>query len=116
MNLEKCLIRNGFNEWLISLDVAPYPSMFFNIPKFIQNAYIRKWLKDQHNIIIQPHYDEISSISCDIKPTLKLFKINDEIGSCILINQHTSNREFDSDESALEFGIIESLNFIEKSS
>lgn len=48
--MKEQLIKSGFNEWLQSLDLAPYPTMFWDVPKFIQLSYIQKYLREVHDI------------------------------------------------------------------
>lgn len=55
--MKETLIKIGFNEWLQSLESAPYPVMFWDIPKFIQSAYIQKYLREVHDIYVESFHD-----------------------------------------------------------
>lgn len=47
--MKEQLTKLGFLDWLQSLeDPAPYPVMFFEVPKFIQQSYIQRWLREVH--------------------------------------------------------------------
>lgn len=46
--MKEKLIKLGFNEWLNTLNIAPYPIMFWDIPEIVKNAYIHKFLIDRH--------------------------------------------------------------------
>ena len=48
--MKELLDKLKFNDWLRSEETAPYPSMFYDIPVFIQLEYIKKWLREVHKI------------------------------------------------------------------
>lgn len=53
------LIQLGFEKWLQSLDVAPYPVIFWDVPKFIQQTYVQKWLREEYNLRLWISYEVI---------------------------------------------------------
>lgn len=53
--MKEQLIELGFEKWLQSLYVAPYPVIFWDVPKFIQQAYIQKWLREVHKTDVNPN-------------------------------------------------------------
>jgi hypothetical protein len=56
--MQGTLKKLKFDDWLLSLDVAPYPSMFWDIPKFIRNSYIQKWLRDVKKLDVSLHLNQ----------------------------------------------------------
>ena len=58
---DKC--KSDFEKWLDKQDVAPYKSMFYDIPKIVQISYLVEWFDVVGlNIYIKPrfHYGGLS--------------------------------------------------------
>lgn len=100
------LIQSGFNEWLMSLELAPYPFIFWDMPMFVQMSYIQKWLREIHNVNnlnIYPIYHN------DI-----LFGYGYWRGILGMSNLYLFNKQplFPTYEEALETGLQEALKLI----
>jgi len=48
--MKEKLIKLGFEKWLAEQELAPYTAMFWDIPKFIQLAYIQKFIREYCSI------------------------------------------------------------------
>ena len=56
--MKEQLTKLGFNDWLLTLELAPYPVMFWDTPKFIQLNYIKKWLRDKYHTEVFPDRED----------------------------------------------------------
>lgn len=88
---------------------SDYKDRFYSAPT---QSLLQKWLREVHNIIVQPKYEHILSCSCDIDCRLELFRINNDRGSCSPIHTQYINTGFDTYEQALEAGLQEALKLI----
>jgi len=48
--MKEKLIKLGFEKWLAEQELAPYTVMFWDVPKFIQLAYVQKFLREFRKI------------------------------------------------------------------
>ncbi len=105
--MKDLLDKLKFNDWLRNEETAPYPSMFYDIPMFIQMSYIQKWLREVHGIYIQVlPAEQRSTFECEI---IKKPKEYDEILDSFWIS---NSGNFLSYQKALEAGIKEALKLI----
>lgn len=109
--MQEILIKKGFLKWLESLDVAPYPAIFFDIPKSVQYSYIQKWLRDIHGIDLhilrnKPGYNEYK---------VEIYKVSSSTHDYIhfWIKDGEYIKWFLTYEEALEAGLQEALKLIE---
>lgn len=99
--MKERLIELQFEKWLLTLDLAPYPVIFWDTPEFIQHAYIQKWLREIYKINI---------LICPLKSQLywwTLYK-EDEPDSI----DDATNTYFETYEKALKPAIQEALKLI----
>lgn len=107
--MKEKLIKLGFEKWLGEQELAPYPVMFWDIPKFIQLAYIQKFLRENRNMITEvvALYGESQlplSFNNLQKPISYFYWDYYDIDFCA-----ESAKQFENFEDALEAGIIRAL-------
>lgn len=107
--MKDILIKLGFNEWLVTLEIAPYPVMFWDVPKFIQLIYIQKWFREVHNIHIFISSKTIKEDKIIYIPHGRT--IPDTIKNKLVVDI-IQYKSFDKYEEALEFALQESLKLI----
>lgn len=110
--MKEKLIELKFLDWLAELDVAPYPVMFWDIPEFIRNSYVQKWLREKYNTHIEIRNHE-NKWYWELKPVIYNWDFS------VLLNLANKNKELGWDkvelnsyEEALEIGLQEVLKLI----
>jgi|GEM_PF-5703540 len=109
--MKEKLIELGFEKWLLGLDIAPYPVIFWDIPLFIQMSYIQKWLREIHDIYVESYHDY------DPKDGKYQYYTNWGFNDPNTIEKKQSGwydeyNDWKTYEDALEFGLQEGLKLI----
>ena len=94
--MKEKLINLGFEKWLGEQELAPYLVMFWDTPKFIQLAYIQKFLREEKRIDV----NSLPYINMEIYGYTIMFDKNSVDGT---------EEEFDTQEKALEAGILKAV-------
>lgn len=95
--MKEKLIKLGFEKWLGEQELAPYTVMFWDTPKFIQLAYIQKFLREEKK-----------------KDVNSLPYVNMDIYGYSIMSEKSvidsTEDEFETFEDALETGILKALD------
>jgi len=67
-------VKEDFEKWLESKDVAPYKVMFYDIPKIVQQAYIIEWLDSIESLCFQEILLETYNNNYRMYPLNSIFK------------------------------------------
>lgn len=103
--MKEKLINLGFNEWLQALDIAPYPVIFWDTPKFIQLSYIQRYLREAHLIHIEVY------VGIDSKWYFTGYNLADKRSAEIVeLCEKGMSVGYEFYEEALEVVLLEGLN------
>lgn len=62
--MKEKLIKLGFEKWLSEQELAPYTVMFWDTPKFIQLAYIQKFLREYYTTHLEVNVNILREWYC----------------------------------------------------